>query len=597
MQTTDIQPVLDALNTTYEHQTVPYRLTLVPTADLSTAVPGTADIAALVSGLNTLLTGRLDRRVQIDARAITPPVPTAPPSLSADTTTPQVGDTVTFTIRNAPRDATLTLDTDVRVPASSSVAHTYTSAGNRAVALWDGAGGLLATLAVTVAAADVTLALSPGPYVTGGTLTATLTGVPANATFRWGEGPPVTLTAGDGSVSHVYASVGNYTLEVRAADGAILASRALTVGTPSIGITWQPPITITRGGVYAGAWQNTTDPTKWAIKIDTTEPVVIEAFDLRSVGLGITSRRPGARVTIRNGGGQGLNPNVRGRSQDRFVDVQYAKAFEIEHLTFDGFTGIYINKTSGMTDADAKFIRFILGRNVNGQYSDGNGGYLTGDADFFRGQLVQLNNLDGVSPELDWLHYEGQPRVSHVEDVINIHACRGKSEANRIRVRNVLIDGAFAWRPEGSYTGGGVMFGDGGGSNQESDGVIVLEASNYALAAAGGSNLRHKNFLALGAGKLPDGTLLDKETDAGLYARPYSEALSNVEFVDGTVGWGNPSTSNPNARWDSSIRAGAVMVRVANEPAGPITEARKQRGRQLFAQRVAAASVTIGRLS
>ncbi|WP_295823119.1 PKD domain-containing protein [uncultured Deinococcus sp.] len=445
-----------------------------------------------------------------------------------------------------------------------------------------------------------TLELSHTTRDYGMPLTATAGNPPANSVYRWGDGTPDSPAAGP--AQHTYAASGPYTIQLRAADGTVLVSVPVTITTPVVGTTWQEPIVITDATpnkVITGAYQSTGDPTIPAIKIDTTQPVTVEDYQTRSTGLGITSRKAGNRITVRRGIATGLNPNVRGRAQDRAIDIQYSRSFLVEHITVRGTAGIYVNRTSGMTDADSKVIRCIRGIDINGQYSDGNGGYLTGEQDFFRAQLVQLNNLSGVSPLLEWLHYSGTARQSHIEDVINIHACVGKSAAERIRVRNVLIDGAFAWKPEASYTGGGVMFGDGGGQHQESDLVIVVQASNYGLAAADGNYLRHKNFLVLGSGRLADGTLLDKETDAGIYARDYDPSTprdaATVEFMDGVVGWGNPSATNANARWDASVKAAlGVMVRVTFDPAGAISEARMQQGRDLFAQRVLAAGVTIG---
>ncbi|MBB5366207.1 hypothetical protein HNQ08_005336, partial [Deinococcus humi] len=116
-------------------------------------------------------------------------------------------------------------------------------------------------------------------------------------------------------------------------------------------------------------------------------------------------------------------------------------------------------------------------------------------------------------------------------------------------------------RPDASYSGGGIMMGDGCGSGYtEATNNTVLETSNYGIAVAGGHHQSVKGNTILALGKLSDGTLLDADSDAGFYLRNYCSTPNDTSTVvaeGNTVGWTVPSSSNPNSRWDWSVNAGA----------------------------------------
>lgn len=440
------------------------------------------------------------------------------------------------------------------------------------------------------------LSITPQVAAFGTTLTATFGGdLLPDDVFDPGNGDTPTPIVAGTPVTFTLPSSGPYTAHIVNA-GQTRAEVKLTATTPVIGVTWRDRESVSVPGAYTLSHQSVDDPTKAAFEITRAGTYVIDGGEVQSKGIGIKCRVPGVRLTIRNVKGTGLNPNVRGRAQDRFIDIQGAASALIEHVESEGFTGIYFLGYKGNGTTDTFIVQNSKAVNINGQFSDGNGGYLDGDNQFFRGQFVQFNAVKGIpGARIRKSLVQNAPRLSHVEDVVNLYGSSGNSDSDRIIVEDLLIDGAYAFRPDGSYSGGGVMLGDGGGSNLESRRVIVLEASNYGLAVAGGSNIRHRDFLVLGRGVLDDGTFLDRESDAGLYARPYSGPLVNVEFRDGTVGWGTPVPSKPNNRWDTDVKPPAQLVNVTKEPAGPITEARKQQGRDLFATRMA--GEVIGRLS
>ena len=301
------------------------------------------------------------------------------------------------------------------------------------------------------------------------------------------------------------------------------------------------------------------DPTVAAVTVKTREPVVIENCFVRGRGHLILAPWSNANLTIRNCQGEGLNPNDATRIPGRFVHAEGFESILIERNTFKKTSGIYLNAWRGLaSNALTITVRNNFAHDIDGRFSDGQDGFQPGK--FRRVQFVQLNAVQSAPRvEIAWNRVENTPRASHVEDTINLYASSGVS-GSPIRVHHNLINGAYAADPAASYSGGGIMLGDGGGAYQEASDNTVLETSNYGIAVAGGNYMTIKNNTILGQGKLPDGTLLDADTDAGLYLRDYkndpAHIVSSVVAVGNTVGWGNPSATNPNSRWDLSIKAG-----------------------------------------
>lgn len=444
-----------------------------------------------------------------------------------------------------------------------------------------------------------TLSLTPTSAVTGATLTASLGRLQVDDTLDWGDG---TVVDAQSSLSHVYASSGPYTVSVMRG-GVAAVSEGVTISTPVIGITYDPPITISAGGVYSGNWQSPDDRTIPAVNITTTEPITIHTGHVRGRGDLIRARKTGARVTIRNMTGEGLNPGVRGKPQGRFADLQGLSAALVEHCEFDGTGGIYCNGYTGNSTTDTFLVRYNFGRNINGRFADGYGGYMTGQADFYRLQFCQFNHVYNIpGARIEWNRVLNEPRQSHVEDNVNMSDTTGKSDSDRIIIQRNLIEGGYGTDPAGSYSGGGIMLGDGGGAYQTAQFNTVLETSNYGAAVADGNHMSILSNVILGIGKLADGTYLDANSDAGIYVRDYVTATPRdpaTVLVDGnTVGWGTPTPSNANSRYDIGVQAGlGTLGTNTTLPPGPITQATLDAARQAWLDSVVAASLTIGRTS
>ncbi|GGO32761.1 Ig-like domain-containing protein [Deinococcus humi] len=448
-----------------------------------------------------------------------------------------------------------------------------------------------------------TLALDKASAVTGATITATLGRLQVDDQLDWGDG---TVVAAQTSLTHSYSASGPYTVKVLRG-GAAAASANIVISTPVIGITYAPPITISAGGVYSGNWQSVDDRTIPAVNITTTDPVTIHTGHVRGRGDLIRARKTGARVTIRNMAGEGLNPNVAGKPQGRFADLQGLVSALVENCEFDGTGGIYFNGYVGNGTTETFIVRLNFGRNINGRLSDGNGGYMTGQADFYRLQFCQFNHVNGIpGARIERNRTLNKPRESHIEDTVNLSDSTGKSNTDRIIVQDNLFEGAYAWNPAASYSGGGIVLGDGGGRYQEARNNTILETSNYGIAVADGNDMSILNNIILGTGRLADGTLLDADSDAGIYLRDYVTGTPRdpaTVLADGNlVGWSIPTATNPNARYDISVQNinGVLQGTLGTNtkmPDGPITQAMLDAARQAWLDSVVAANLTIGRLS
>ncbi|GGO22290.1 hypothetical protein [Deinococcus humi] len=345
---------------------------------------------------------------------------------------------------------------------------------------------------------------------------------------------------------------------------------SVTEAAPSAPLVYNPPLTITKGGTYTGAWES-LDANTPAVLVKTGEPVTIENCTLRGKGILIKAPWVSAQLTVRGCTGLGLNPDDVTRIPGRFVHAEGFNSVTIERNALINTAGIYLNAWAG-SNAAPVIVRYNRARDIEGRYSDGKSGF---QDKFYRVQFLQLNAVkNAVGVDIGWNRIDNTARKSHVEDTINLYASSGTA-ASPIRVHDNLINGAFGTPPSGSYSGGGIMLGDGKGEHQEAVKNTVLEASNYGIAVAGGNNMRVLDNVALGTGQLPDGTLLDADPDAGFYGRNYSKETrdaSTVLFQNNYSGWGRPKKGQPDARWDYSLNPKLVTsVNNLSAPKGPIT--------------------------
>ncbi|WP_295823117.1 hypothetical protein [uncultured Deinococcus sp.] len=462
---------------------------------------------------------------------------------------------------------------------------------------------------LTVNGAPITgpVTVQPGDTVTVTVAAPTLTPLPAPppGPLPVAEGEKFSV---DGTVSVRYGAGTRW--RTRDVSGTGYCSSAWFGGDPAVGVAkhcevappevivppapvYAAPLVITAGGRYTGNWES-TDPLVPSVLVKTAEPVVIENCRVRGAGILIKAPWVGVQLTVRGCIAQGLNPNDPARTPGRFLSAEGFQSVVVERTTIEGTGGIYLNAWNGK-GTQPVVVRANVARNLEGRYSDGQGGY---SERFYRIQFLQLNSVK-AAPNVDigWNRIENSPYLSHIEDTINLYKSSGTA-TSPILVHDNLIHGAYGTPPSASYSGGGILLGDGGGAHQRAVGNTVLETSNYGIAVAGGNHMQITGNTVLGTGQLSDGTVLDApDPDSGIYLRDYQQdpahIVASVIATGNTVGWGRPKVGRPDARWDTGGAAGTYGPNT-RLPAGAVPVTALQDAAAAWASRAVGAGVLLG---
>jgi hypothetical protein len=298
------------------------------------------------------------------------------------------------------------------------------------------------------------------------------------------------------------------------APGTVQIQDAVQAQGAVSGVTYQGPILIEKGGTYRGNWES-LDPGMPAVVIKTDEPVTIEDSNIRGKGVLIQVPWDHGKLTVRGSRAEGLNPNVPGRTQGRFIQVNNNDSLVVEHNEVVGTLGIQFNSYQGNRDGQQTIkVRYNRFLNIMGQASDGQGGYRSGNTrgpDWDFASAVQLDNVKDVPGiEVAWNEVINEPRKSRVEDVISF-CDSGGAPQSRAEVHDNYIQGGYAYNPaEPTFFGAGINAGDCG------DGTLfgyVRAHDNQVVGFAGGGigiNAGHDTEVfgnrVVSAGRLADGT-------------------------------------------------------------------------------------------
>lgn len=337
------------------------------------------------------------------------------------------------------------------------------------------------------------------------------------------------------------------------------------------------PLVITKGGTYRGTWES-LDPNRPAVVINTAEKVIIEDSTIRSRGHLIASGVDHVNITVRRTSGYGLNPNRAGRMPGRFINLEDFDNVIVDDSFFENTSGIHLLRYMGdRTPAETIRITDNYAHNIDGRKSNGNGGWrdynvrinLTTnvvDVGFDYAQFIQfdkVNNVPGI--EIAWNQVINDPASSRVEDNINIYKSSGTA-ASPISIHDNYIRGAYTIRPwqssytkdgfryDWTYSGGGILLGDGRGNAASEDSAFVkvydnqvVSTTNYGIAIAAGHDLEARNNRVLSAGVLSDGRAI-KQQNVGLYVQDAYD-LGSGRFVRNSIhhntsGWVQGSGRN-----------------------------------------------------
>ena len=355
------------------------------------------------------------------------------------------------------------------------------------------------------------------------------------------------------------------------------------------------PITITEGGTYSGEWRN-LDPDVPAVRIDTEEPVVIEDAVIRSRGDLIVAEDD-ADVTVRNSRGYGLNPGVAGKAPGRFFASGRFAGVVVENNYLKGTSGIYLHddRASSLSGRRVKIVRNRV-KNIDGRHSDGARGYSKTGYDVV--QFVQLNGVRGLqSAEIAWnqvMNFSGESRV---EDNISIYLSSGTPD-HPIRIHDNYIQGAYPTNPsEDSYSGGGIMVGDGSaGSDSEVPHHVeaynnqLIDTTNYGVAIAAGHDSSYHHNRVISDGLLDDGTRAAAQ-NVGIYVWNSSNSpyfYSNSAYSN-QVGWLNSSGSR-NDWWLPQCSGDCANSQIP----GPVDASLEAAEYERWLRKLSAAKVAVG---
>jgi hypothetical protein len=305
------------------------------------------------------------------------------------------------------------------------------------------------------------------------------------------------------------------------------------------------PMTINSGGLYVGSWENTAaDGT--TVNVATASPVTIEDSVIRGAGNLIANTTSGIQLSVLNSSAYGLNPNVAGISKGDFLSASNPQSLDIEHNSINnvGGYGTYVLGDNGDGTGSIKILHNMM-LNLDGRYSDGNGGYESaGDPTPHDLILNDVHNASSI--EIGWNQIENQPGQSYVNDVINIYDSAGTS-ANPILVHDNFIQGLYAIDPNTQYDSGCGIITDGTSDPSTETAYVkiynnqVVSTTNAGIAIAAGHNITVFNNRVISSGLLPNGSSVDG-TNVGIYINDYSAGGSSATYYDNggynnDIGW------------------------------------------------------------
>ncbi|AIZ44243.1 hypothetical protein QR90_02645 [Deinococcus radiopugnans] len=374
------------------------------------------------------------------------------------------------------------------------------------------------------------------------------------------------------------------------------------------GPSYSEPLVITRGGIYRGNWQS-LNPKVPAVIIKTREPVIIENSNLR--GRGDLIRGFNVDLTVRNTRGYGLNPQADQAFPGRFLAVEFIFNLRAENNFMQGTSGMYVNRFQGDA-AKGQTIKILRNKvqDVDGRYVDRTG-HPTGRR--YNVQAVQLNHVVRVpNVEIAWNEMVNQPGKSAPEENINLYESSGTPDSP-IRIHNNYIHGAYAVDPlkDKSYSGGGIMLGDGTHKDLTvSGGYIevyrnqIINTSNQGVAIAGGHDQHVWQNRILSTGRLPGGEIIPT-ANVGAYmwdiqggASQSPPTFFNNSIQDNLIGW-TRFRSNGNTWYNNLWTPSCTSANrsVCSNNRSTVVDDQTERGElALWQNKLTAANVVVGPL-
>ncbi|MFT4307882.1 MAG: S8 family serine peptidase [Candidatus Woesearchaeota archaeon] len=313
--------------------------------------------------------------------------------------------------------------------------------------------------------------------------------------------------------------------------------------------SYDSPITITERGTYSGSWES-TDPDVAAVTIATSEPVTIENSRTRSVATHIYSPPEYvANVTVRNVEGIGVRPEQAGRYPGRFIALDSYTYLLLEHSHLENTSGVYLHMHPSTHGGTVQILKNTV-RNIDGRISDGSGGF----SGVHYVQFVQFDQSRNMTnTRVAWNQVINEPYESFVEDIVSLYRTSGRT-GDPIRIHDNYFQGAYPLDPEhGSYSGGGIMLGDGTSENRylHAYNNHVVSTSNYGIAISAGAHNRIENNTIISCGYVtnPEGDLVfvdSQNVGAYIWNLHASADFENNSGRGNAIGWMSTPTVRNN---------------------------------------------------
>jgi hypothetical protein len=350
------------------------------------------------------------------------------------------------------------------------------------------------------------------------------------------------------------------------------------------------PITITQGGTYTGCWVSNGQGT--AVTVATSSPVTITNSVIKGTSKLVQSSVAHVKLTITHSTMQGLYPGGNGVWGDYSVYLDGFDYLTVENNAIEQKAGIKVNNWSGYSSAHPVLIRYNTAHNIDGRYTDGNGGYQSGNA--YLAQFVQFDtvqNAPGI--DISWNSIVNDPNNSRVEDNISMFNSSGTS-GSPIDIHDNLIRGGYPYPATYSnYAGGGISLGDHGGNYEIAHDNTVLSTTNGAIYIASGQNQSIYNNRVADTGTLSDGTKLPAaNVGVSVWNEYTSYAWGNNQAYNNTAGWMNASAQR-NDWWNPDC-SGSCSNTHLNNNQNAVTWSDIQNEVTLWNNKAAAAGVVLG---
>jgi len=225
------------------------------------------------------------------------------------------------------------------------------------------------------------------------------------------------------------------------------------------------PLSITKGGVYENLVINSKKYNVPAVKIQTSEPVIIRNCVISGSGDLIVNTSGNAKIKICNNYLWGRNPNMAGSQQGRSVKVENVDYFIFCNNYTEQTGGIRIKTLTGHSDTTV-WIQGNIHKDLTSLVSNGTGkpgreGYdLAQDqGGEWNRQMVMLNSVKtpegSIAPRIVYNILENNEynpdNVSSTEDLINVFGSKGENMGNPIIIARNFLRGAHGNEPFNNY--------------------------------------------------------------------------------------------------------------------------------------------------